>query len=148
VTASSGPIRVGDAPLIAWRAGVQTRLHRTPSARPTGICVIEQWSDPGTGAPAHRHANAEELIVVVEGRAEFRLEDDRAELIAGESILLPAGSRHGFSNSGDGVLHTLAVFDTARPLVEYEEEPGIVLEIAGESAEMRDPHRARVDPSA
>ena len=143
MTTSSGPIRAVDTPPVAWRAGVQTRLHRTPSVRPTGICVIEQWSDPGVGAPTHRHANAEELIIVVDGSAEFRLEDDRVELTAGESILLPAASRHGFSNSGDGVLHTVAVFDTARPLVEYEEEPGIVLEIAGESTEMRDPHRAR-----
>jgi quercetin dioxygenase-like cupin family protein len=126
---------------------VQTRLHRTPSVSPTGLCVIEQWCDPGAGAPLHRHANAEELIVVIEGDAEFRLEDSRAELSAGDSILLPAGSRHGFRNSGDRVLHTVAVFDTAQPLVEYDEEPGTVLEIAGESAEMRDPHRARVDES-
>jgi len=145
VTTSSGPIRAGEAPLVAWRTGVQTRLHVTPSVRPTSLCVIEQWSEPGAGAPPHSHANAEELIVVIEGSAEFQLEDDRAELASGDSVLLPAGGRHSFRNSGDGVLHTLAVFDTARPLVEYEEQPGTVLEIAGESSELLDPHRARVD---
>jgi quercetin dioxygenase-like cupin family protein len=108
---------------------------------------MEQWSDPGAGAPTHRHANAEELILVVEGRAELWLEADRAVLTAGDSILVPAGSRHGFRNSGEGVLHTVAVFDTVRPLVEYEEEPGVVLEIGGSGTAMRDPHRARIDTS-
>ena len=123
---------------------MQTRLHRTSSVSPTGLCVVEQWSGPGAGAPTHRHANAEELIVVIEGSAEFWLEDDRTKASAGDSIVFSAGSRHGFRNSGEGVLHTLAVFDTAHPLVEYEEEPGSVLEIGGERPEMRDPHRARI----
>ena len=140
---SSGLIRAGDAPLVAWRAGVRTRLHRASSVAPAGLCVIEQWSDPGAGAPTHRHANAEELIVVIEGRGEFWLEGDLTEANAGDSILLPPGSRHGFRNSGERLLHTVAVFDTPRPLVEYDEEPGTILEIGGESPEMRDPHRAR-----
>jgi uncharacterized cupin superfamily protein len=108
---------------------VQSRLHRTPSVSPAGLCVLEQWSDPGAGAPTHRHANAEELIVVIEGSAEFWLGGDRSELSAGDSILLAAGSSHGFRNCGEGLLHTVAVFDTAHPLVEYDDEPGIVLEI-------------------
>ena len=144
---STGLIRSADAPLVAWRAGVQTRLHRTSSVSPTGLCVVEQWSGPGAGAPTHRHANAEELIVVIEGRAEFWVEDDRIEASAGDSILLSARSRHGFRNSGEGLLHTVAVLDTAHPLVEYDEEPGSVLEIGGESPEMPDPHRARIDGS-
>lgn len=147
MTESACVIRAADAQLVEWRAGVRTRLHRTSSLSPTGLCVIEQWSDPGAGAPTHRHANAEELVVVIEGRVEFWLDDDRTDARAGDSILLPAGSSHGFRNSGDNVLHTVAVFDTARPLVEYDEEPGTVLEIGGERPEMRDPHRARLDHS-
>jgi quercetin dioxygenase-like cupin family protein len=92
----------------------------------------------------HRHANAEELIVVIDGRVEFWLQGEETEASAGDSIVLPAGSSHGFRNSGEGRLHTLAVFDIAHPLIEYEEEPGTVLEIGGEGPEMRDPHRARV----
>jgi quercetin dioxygenase-like cupin family protein len=129
VTGSRSLIRAEDAQLVEWRPGVQTRLHRTPSVSPAGLCVLEQWSDPGAGAPTHTHANAEELIVVIEGSAVFWVDQDRSELSAGDSILLVAGSRHGFRNSGEGLLHTVAVFDTARPLVEYEDEPGTALEI-------------------
>src|SRR5262249_27994877 len=131
MTGSPGVIRAEDAQLVEWRPGVRTRLHRTASVSPTGLCVLEQWSDGGAGAPTHRHANAEELIVVVEGSAELWLEGHRSELSAGDSILLAAGSSHGFRNRGEGLLHTVAVFDTARPLVEYEDEPGSVLEIGG-----------------
>ena len=61
---AGGLIRAEEAPLVEWRAGVRTRLHRTSSASPDGLCVVEQWSDPGAGAPTHRHANAEELVLV------------------------------------------------------------------------------------
>jgi quercetin dioxygenase-like cupin family protein len=144
VADGSGLIRAGDAPVVAWRNGVRTRLHRTPAHAPAGLCVIEQWCDPGTGAPMHAHANAEELVLVVEGTAEFSLGDARSVARAGDSVLVAAGSRHGFRNLGTGALHTLAVFDAARPLVEYEDDPGVVLEIGGTSGVMVDAHRARV----
>jgi quercetin dioxygenase-like cupin family protein len=147
VARSGGLIRTEDAPVVVWRAGVQSRLHRTSLVSPTGLCVLEQWTDPGAGAPTHRHANAEELIVVIEGSVEFWHEDDLSGAGAGDSILLPTGSRHGFRNSGEGVLHTMAIFDTSHPLVEYDEEPGCVLEIGGTSREMRDAHRACTDGS-
>jgi mannose-6-phosphate isomerase-like protein (cupin superfamily) len=42
----------------------------------------------------------------------------------GSAIVLPADSRHGFRNVGEGVLHVLATLASAAPPVEYEEEPG------------------------
>jgi quercetin dioxygenase-like cupin family protein len=140
---SPSVIRAKDAQLVEWRPGVQTRLHRTPSVSPTGLCVLEQWSDPGTGAPTHTHANAEELIVVIEGSAVFWLDRDQRELGAGDSILVSPGSGHGFRNCGEGLLHTVAVFDTARPLVEYDDEPGTVLEIGVKHDAAAPTHRAR-----
>jgi quercetin dioxygenase-like cupin family protein len=144
VADGSGLIRAGDAPALAWRDGVRSRLHRTGSLAPSGLCVLEQWCEPGAGAPVHVHANAEELVVVVEGTAEFTLGESRSVALAGDSVLLAAGVRHGFRNLGSGTLHTLAVFDAARPLVEYEDDPGVVLEIGGAGAEMVDAHRARL----
>ena len=140
----SGLIGAGDAPAVQWRDGVRTRLHRTGSLAPSGLCVLEQWCDPGTGAPLHVHANAEELIVVLEGTAEFSLGDARPLARVGDSVLVAPGRRHGFRNAGAGTLHTLAVFDAARPQVEYEHDPGVVLEIGGAGAVMLDAHRARL----
>jgi quercetin dioxygenase-like cupin family protein len=103
---------------------------------------MEQWCEPGTGAPIHTHFEVEETITVLEGVAEFRVDGERRRVDEGETILLPAFSRHGFANTGDSVLHTLAVFASAGPPVEYEEEPGVVYEVGVVRAEMRDPHRA------
>jgi oxalate decarboxylase/phosphoglucose isomerase-like protein (cupin superfamily) len=140
----SGLIAAGDAPAVQWREGVRSRLHRTASLAPAGLCVLEQWCDPGTGAPSHVHANAEELIVVLEGTAEFSLGDARPVARAGDSVLVAPGRPHAFRNAGAGTLHTLAVFDAARPQVEYEHDPGVVLEIGGAGAVMLDAHRARL----
>jgi quercetin dioxygenase-like cupin family protein len=93
--------------------------------------VIEQWCDPGCGAPLHHHFELEELIAVVEGAADFEVDGAERRVEARETILLPAGSRHGFRNAGDSLLRTLAVFPSAAPRVEYEHEPGVVYMISG-----------------
>ena len=104
--------------------------------------MIEQWCEPGTGAPPHTHFEVEELIAVLEGEAELTVDGAITRVVAGESILLPASSRHSFTNVGAGILQTLAVFPSPDPPVEYEEEPGVVYAIGGEGERRRDAHRA------
>jgi quercetin dioxygenase-like cupin family protein len=115
---------------VEWRRGVLTRLRAGASTGATQLCVIEQWCEPGAGAPAHTHFEVEEAIAVLEGEAEFRVDGDRRLVRAEEAIVLPPHSRHGFTNVGDGLLHTLAVFAAAEPPVEYEDEPGVVYTIS------------------
>jgi quercetin dioxygenase-like cupin family protein len=139
-----GPItlRAEEAPLVEWRPGVRTRLHASEAAEPTSLCVIEQWCDPGLGAPTHTHFEVEEVIAVVEGEAEVWVDDSNTTLVAGDSILLPPYTQHGFRNVGPSTLHTLAIFGAAHPPVCYADEPDTTLEVGGRSAAMRDPHRA------
>jgi quercetin dioxygenase-like cupin family protein len=133
--------------LVEWRAGVRTRLHHAAATGAAQLCVMEQWAEPGAGAPLHTHFDVEEAILVAEGEAEFTLDGRAGRVAAGESILLPARSWHGFRNCGDGVLHTVAVFAAAAPPVEYETEPGIVYTIGGtEGGQRRDAHRAVKQP--
>jgi len=132
--------------LVEWRPGVRTLLRAGASTGATALCVIEQWCEPGAGAPTHTHFEVEEAIAVLEGVAELWVDGERSRIEAGETILLPPHSCHGFRNAGEGVLHTVAVFAAAAPPVEYEDEPGVVYEVGGVRAEMRDPHRA-VRPS-
>ena len=122
------PLTTGpaDAPRRPWREGVESRLHGRGAA---SLCVLEQWSAPGAGAPTHAH-HEEELIIVVAGAADFWVDGVGERVGEGGSILVPAGSWHGYRNAGFGELHTLAVFPSARPTVEYEVERGTVLEIA------------------
>jgi len=132
-----------DRDLVEWRAGVRTRLHVAAATGASDLCVMEQWVEPGAGAPLHTHFDVEEAILVVEGEAGFTVDGESRRVAAGQSILLPAHSWHGFANAGGDLLHTVAIFAAAAPPVEYETEPGIVYTIGGtEAGRRRDAHRA------
>jgi quercetin dioxygenase-like cupin family protein len=129
---------------VEWRPGVQTRLHVSGATGAEQLCLMEQLCLPGTGAPPHRHEDAEEAIVVLAGRAHLHIEDEAAELGTGDTVVIPAGARHGFTNVGDDVLRTLAIFSAATPTVAYEGESA-TLEIGGRGINRRDAHRAYRD---
>ena len=98
-----------------WRPGVTTRMQVSAVTGSVQLCVFQQWCAPGKGAPTHLHA-VEEILTVLDGEAEMWLEDERANLTAGQSILVPAGRKHGFRNIGTGTLHVQATL--AAPIFE------------------------------
>ena len=105
------------APREEWRAGVLTRMRTSAANGATQLCMFEQWCEPGHGAPNHLHA-VEEVLHVLEGEADVWVDDQHATLTRGQLMIVPAGRKHGFSNSGKTVLHiqsTLAapVFEAA-----------------------------------
>jgi mannose-6-phosphate isomerase-like protein (cupin superfamily) len=85
------------------------------------LCIFEQWIAPGAGAPTHRHP-VEEVLTVIAGEAEMWLDDLRAMLCAGQSLIVPAHRSHGFRNSGNVTLHIHAVL--ASPVFEAMPEGG------------------------
>ena len=90
-----------------WRPGVMTRMQVSAVTGSVQLCVFQQWCDPGKGAPTHLHA-VEEILTVLDGQAEFWLEEERTHLTKGQSMLVPAGRKHGFRNTGTGTLHVQA----------------------------------------
>src|SRR3954447_19047415 len=124
--------------LEEWRPRVRTRLGASAASGARDLCVIEQWHEPGRGAPTHTHRGVEEVIVVLEGTAEFWVADERAVVDTGSAIVLPAGCRHGFRNVGGGVLHVLATLADGAPPVEYEDDAAGELAIG---ARLDAPHR-------
>jgi mannose-6-phosphate isomerase-like protein (cupin superfamily) len=96
-----------------WRPGVLTRMRISADSGAQELCVFEQWCDPGCGAPTHLHT-VEEILTVLDGRAEIWLGEERATLTAGQSAIVPARQRHGFRNTGDTTLHIEAIL--AAPL--------------------------------
>ena len=98
-----------------WRPGVMTRMQVSAVTGSAQLCVFQQWCDPGKGAPTHLHA-VEEILTVLDGEAEIWIEDERAVLAAGQSLLVPAGRTHGFRNTGAGTLHVQATL--AAPIFE------------------------------
>jgi mannose-6-phosphate isomerase-like protein (cupin superfamily) len=140
-------VRADRAPLVEWRPGVRTRLHAGDATGPESLCIIEQWSEPEKGAPTHTHFAVEEVIAVLAGVAEVWVDGTSVSLGAGDSVVLPPHSWHGFRNAGTATLHTLAVLAAASPLVCYEHERDVVLEVGGRSETMLDAHRAvKVNP--
>jgi quercetin dioxygenase-like cupin family protein len=105
-----------------WRPGVRTLLRVSSSVGARDLCLLEQWHEPGCGAPTHVHRGVEEVIVVLAGTAEFWVEDERSLLETGSAVVVPPDVRHGFRNAGDGVLHVLAALADGAPPVEYEDE--------------------------
>lgn len=101
-----------DAQVEQWRPGVQTRMLVSAANGAAHLCIFEQWVAPGTGAPTHSHP-VEEVLTVREGEAEMWLGDQRVIVIAGQSLVVPAGSNHGFRNSGNVTLHLHAVLASA-----------------------------------
>ena len=104
-----------DAPPEQWRPGVETRMVTSARNGAAQLCIFEQWVAPGNGAPTHSHP-VEEVLTVLEGKAEMWLDEARVTVTAGQSLIVPAGRKHGFRNSGTVTLHLHAVL--ASPIFE------------------------------
>ncbi|HEY4141788.1 MAG TPA: cupin domain-containing protein [Pseudolabrys sp.] len=102
-------------PVEEWRPGVRTRMRASAASGAAQLCLFEQWCDPGHGAPSHLHA-VEEVLLVQDGQADVWIDDTHATLTSGQLLIVPAGRKHGFSNSGAGTLHILSTL--AAPVFE------------------------------
>jgi mannose-6-phosphate isomerase-like protein (cupin superfamily) len=112
-------IDVRNMPPEHWRPGVETRMLVSASNGAAQLCIFEQWVEPGNGAPTHSHP-VEEVLTVREGEAEMWLDEQRVTVSAGQSLIVPAGRKHGFRNSGSVTLHLHAVL--AAPVFESTPE--------------------------
>ena len=82
------------------------------------VLEINSWVEPGGGVTPHVHPTMDERFTVVSGRASFLAGHDWAEAAAGESVDVPAGTRHAYRNEGDEVAHIVC---EARPPETLEE---------------------------
>jgi mannose-6-phosphate isomerase-like protein (cupin superfamily) len=105
-------VDVRDMPPEQWRPGVETRMLVSARSGAAQLCIFEQWIAPGTGAPTHLHP-VEEVLTVLEGEAEMWMDEARVIVSAGQSLIVPAGRKHGFRNSGSTTLHLHAVLASA-----------------------------------
>ena len=61
---------------------------------------------PGTAGPPHEMTR-EEILVVVAGRAELQLGDERFDAAAGDTIVVPPATTFALANSGDEPLRAI-----------------------------------------
>ena len=115
----------GDADLSdAWVEGDSTARWRTaavvtPSAgsRDSGAVLLEV--QPGCRLEPHTDS-AEEIVVVVAGRARVTVGGEAAELDAGGVALIPADAPHDVRSVGDEALRFVAVYAGADVTTSYE----------------------------
>ena len=81
-----------------------------------GVSLIFVDNAPGRGPAQHTHPY-EEVFITLEGEATFTV--DGEQIVAGpdDVVIVPGGTPHGFTNTGDGRLrmvniHVNPVFDT------------------------------------
>src|SRR5580704_11394148 len=86
-----------EQPLEKWRDGVMTRMRMSALLGGKKLCIFDQFCDPGLGAPTHIHA-VEEVLEVINGAAEIWLGDETMIVKSNQSVLIPAGAKHGFRN--------------------------------------------------
>jgi mannose-6-phosphate isomerase-like protein (cupin superfamily) len=98
-----------------WRGGVMTRMLVSAVSSAFQLCQFEQWCEPGKGAPTHLHA-VEEILTVRKGQADIWVNGKVFAVTAEQSIIIPAGCKHGFRNTGTEPLHTMATL--AAPIFE------------------------------
>src|SRR4051794_26212872 len=80
-------IQHGDAPVFEVGDAIITGLA-APSRGAQQVCAWQVELAPGADVPAHR-LDAEEVLVVTDGRLGVRLNDEDAEVSAGGAVVVP-----------------------------------------------------------
>jgi mannose-6-phosphate isomerase-like protein (cupin superfamily) len=78
---------------------------------------VEAWIDPGGGVTPHRHPRMEERFEVLAGELTFTLGRRKMRARPGESVVVPAGTRHAYRNRGAVEAHMIC-----------DAEPGLELQ--------------------
>ncbi len=86
-----------------------------------GNSIFFVAAPPGCAVPLHRH-DYDEIILVQEGCSSCVVGEDRQDMKAGDIIVIPAGTPHGFTNSGDTILRQIDIHASPTFVTEWLEE--------------------------
>ena len=102
------------APEVPWRPNYRKWDITRPGDGTTSSSLSYSQVAVGAGAPLHTH-EADELIVVLHGRLEARLEDEVQRVEADHTLVIPPGVPHGFTSVGPGDARILTFFPIPDP---------------------------------
>lgn len=87
--------------------GEVVTIHLGGSETDGKFTLWTEVTPPGGGPPPHLHEREDEVFYVLEGRAEFLVDNEWRPAGSGAVAFLPRGSRHTFRNPGPGDLKML-----------------------------------------
>jgi quercetin dioxygenase-like cupin family protein len=103
---------------------LRQRLEFSRTTEPHGVEVlhVEIWLDPGGGVTPHIQPGMEERFEVLEGRPSFLAGRSWSTAAPGETVMVPAGTRHAYRNRGEGTAHMVCHARPPSTLQEFLEE--------------------------
>jgi mannose-6-phosphate isomerase-like protein (cupin superfamily) len=81
------------------------RFTRTSDEDRSEVLHVETWVDPGGGVTPHIHPAMEERFEVHEGRPSFLAGKEWRTAEPGETVVVPAGTRHAYRNKTGEPVH-------------------------------------------
>ena len=90
---------IADNPILDGETFRVTHLQRTGRST-SAVCSIEV----GGGLRPHIHHHHDEIIIFLEGEADFRLGDEMRRVKAGDVAVVPAGTAHATMNAATRVV--------------------------------------------
>ncbi len=107
-------IRHRDAPTTEGYPGVDRAILVDDSQGSVSLWVGYLTIGPGARVSTHIHPDTEEAMVIVEGSLEAILGDQVVTLGPGDTVLAPAGVKHGFVNRSSATSRLVAAFPKTR----------------------------------
>jgi quercetin dioxygenase-like cupin family protein len=100
---------------------LKQRLGFRPSEDGEAV-LVEMWVEPGGGVPPHVHPAMEERFEVISGELSLLSGRKWQTATAGETIVVPPGTRHAYRNSGAELAHGVCRASPPQSLQEFLEE--------------------------
>jgi quercetin dioxygenase-like cupin family protein len=97
---------------LPW--GAHDWLCRPDIVEAENLLLVRVHMPPGKGHAFHRHPEMEEIIYVLDGRAEQWVDREKRLLSAGQTAHIPKDMVHGTYNEGSDMLSFLAILSPAR----------------------------------
>jgi quercetin dioxygenase-like cupin family protein len=81
--------------------------------------LVEMWVEPGGGVPPHVHPSMEERFEVLSGELSLLSGRKWQTATAGETVVVPAGTRHAYRNRGTEPAHGVCRASPPQSLEEF-----------------------------
>jgi quercetin dioxygenase-like cupin family protein len=98
------------------------RFHRTTEPDGGEVLHIETWVDPDGGVTPHLHPAMEERFQVLAGQPTFLAARRWTTASPGETVVVPAGTRHAYRNRGEETVHMVCHVRPPSSLQEFLED--------------------------